>query len=337
MTINRQWLLQRRPVGPVSLEDLAYREVLAPDPASLKPGELLLRNRVFLCAPTIRNWMEPPGENLYPSIALGDPVMAPAACEVVASARADVPAGSKITTFTSWQDYQKVGADHPVSVLPADMSLTDAMGPYGINTRTAYFGLTKVGQPVAGETLVVSGAAGSTGSMAAQIGKILGLRVIGIAGGSDKCRWLVERCGLDAALDYRAGNLAAELAELCPKGIDIFYDNVGGPVLQAAIDNMARLGRIVLCGQIASYNANGPAQGPANMMRLIYGSVRMQGFLMGDYEDEFPEAMARLREWIESGRIIHREDIRKGFAGIPMVFNSVFEGSNSGTLLVELD
>ncbi|MBB3858809.1 NADPH-dependent curcumin reductase CurA [Novosphingobium hassiacum] len=230
--INRQWLLARRPQGNAPLADFEYREGSVPDPASLQPGELLVRNRVFLCVPT-------------------------------------------------------------------------------------------------GETLVVSGAVGSTGSMAARIGKIVGCRVIGIAGGSEKCAWLTESCGLDAAIDYRQGRVAEKLADLCPNGIDVFFDNVGGDILQAAVDNMASLGRIVLCGQIASYTDAEPAPGPSNMMRIIYGGITIQGFLQGNYADEAAAAVMQLREWEKEGKITHREDVRTGFAQLPEVFGDLFAGSQS--------
>jgi NADPH-dependent curcumin reductase CurA len=211
------------------------------------------------------------------------------------------------------------------------------MGAYGLNARTAYFGLFKVGRPKPGEALVVSGAAGSTGSVAAQIGKIMGCRVIGIAGGPDKCHWLTQVCGLDAAIDYRQGRVQERLAELCPDGIDIFYDNVGGDILQAAVENMARFGRIVLCGQIANYTKGGPAPGPSNMMRIIYGGITMQGFLQSHYADEAAAAIAQLRQWVAAGKIAHREDVRTGFMNIPEIFATLFAGRNQGTLLAVPD
>ena len=334
--MNRQWLLRRRPTGNVHREDFEYRETSIDESAPLAPGEILVRNEVFLCAPTMRNWMEPPGNSLYPSIAIGDTIMAPAAGRVVKSARDDVPPGCRIMATTSWQDYHRIGPAAVVTRIRDDVSYTEAMGIYGVNARTAYFGLLRIGRARAGETLVVSGAAGSTGSTAAQIGRILGCRVIGIAGGPEKCRWLTDVCGLDAAIDYRRGGVAEQLAELCPNGIDIFFDNVGGEMLQAAVDNMARFGRIVLCGQIASYTADGPAPGPSNMMRLIYGSITMQGFLQGNYADEIDAAVAQLQQWVREGRIIHREDVRPGFEGLPNTFGALFTGSNSGTLLVPI-
>jgi NADPH-dependent curcumin reductase CurA len=335
--INRQWLLRRRPRGNVEPADFEYRETGVPAGLPLRTGELLLRNRVVLCAPTMRNWMDPPGNNFYPSVPLGEPVLAPAACEVVASARDDVPVGTRVTCNASWQDYQRVGAEHAVRRISDGLTLIEAMGVYGLNARTGYFGLLKVGRPKSGETLVVSGAAGSTGSVAAQIGRIIGCRVVGIAGGADKCRWLTEACGLDAAIDYKSGKVREKLAETCPAGIDVFFDNVGGEILQAAVENMARFGRIVLCGQISGYTGGVPVPGPSNMMRIIYGSITMQGFLQSNFAAETESAIADLRRWVEAGKIVHREDVRTGFKTLPESFANLFDGGNRGTLLVVFD
>jgi NADPH-dependent curcumin reductase CurA len=224
-----------------------------------------------------------------------------------------------------------------VRSVPEGQDLIEAMGPMGMNALTAYFGLTEVGRPQAGETLLVSGAAGSTGSVAAQIGRILGCRVVGVAGGPEKCEWLVDELRLDAAIDYREGSLVEQVMKKCPEGVDIFYDNVGGDVLQAAVENMNKFGRIVLCGQIAGYNGSRPVPGPTNMMRMVYGSIRMQGFLLGDYEDELPRARVDLGRWIAEGRLTHREDVRSGFEHIPTVYEEIFTGGNNGTLLIVTD
>lgn len=333
---NRQWILVRRPQGPATLADFELRES-EPAPGPLRPGEVLLRNRMFLCAPTMRNWMEPPGNSLYPSIPLGAAVYAPAAGEVVASAREGVAPGDRIMAFTAWEDLSVVAATAAVTPIRAGKSYVEAMGPYGLNALTGYFGLLRVGEPKPGETLVVSGAAGSAGSVAAQVGRIKGCRVIGIAGGPEKCAWLTGACGLDAAIDYKAEPVAERIAQLCPHGIDIFFDNVGGEILQTAVDSMAKFGRIVLCGQIGHYTAGGPVPGPGNMMRLIYGSVRMQGFLGGDYAADREAALDELQRWVGEGRIAHREDVRTGFRAIPATFGALFDGSNKGTLLAAIE
>lgn len=336
--INRQWLLKRRPQGALSLDDFEYREVEVPG-SDLNPGELLVRNTVFLCAPTMRNWMDPPGKNLHPTTELGEPVIALAVGRVEASANPDLPVGSRVSLISNWQDTTLVSGTtlRPPTLLPDDITFVEAMGRFGVNPMAAYFGLLDVGQPKEGERLVVSGAAGSTGSTAAQIGKLKGLTVIGIAGGKAKCDWLVNDCGIDAAIDYKAEDVAARLADLCPNGIDIYYDNVGGEILQAAVDNMARFGRIVLCGQISSYDGDDSAEGPRNMMRLIYGGIRMQGFVASHFVARFPEAIAQLRAWADTEQIIYREDLRTGFENLPSAYLSLFDGTNAGTLIVQVD
>jgi hypothetical protein len=282
----------------------------------------------------MRNWMDPPGNSLYPSVPVGVPMFAPTGGRILRSAHPDWPVGADITFFGSWQELHRLKPDEvgPGRV-PPGLSLVAAMGRYGLNPLTAYFGLLRIGEPKPGETLLVSGAAGSVGAIAAQIGKLKGCRVVGIAGGPEKCRWLLEDCGLDAAIDYKAGPLGPALDAACPNGIDIFFDNVGGDTLDAAVDRMNKFGRIVLCGQIAGYDGHG-MRGPANMMRLIYGSVRMQGYLMGDYLADVPAAIADLQAWTAAGKLAYRDDIRHGFETLPDSFLSLFDGSNRGTLLV---
>lgn len=335
--INRQWLLRRRPQGASTPDDFEYRELVPPRTDDLAPGELVLLNRVFLCAPTMRNWMGPPTNALYPCMPLGEPVMAPAGCVVVASARPGIAVGQQVTSFTHWQDYDRVGPGHVVTPFTDGADLIEEMGVLGLNARTAYFGMLRVGQPKAGETVVVSGAAGSTGSIAVQIAKLQGCRVIGIAGGPVKCERLVRELGLDGAIDYRLGEVEPQMRALCPQGVDVFYDNVGGDVLQAAVEVMAKHGRIVLCGQIAGYNDDRPVPGPNNMMRLVYCSITLRGFLLSDYAGEIPAAVEQLRRWFAEGKLKARVDARPGFHRIPQTFSALFDGSNDGTLLALAD
>jgi len=257
---------------------------------------------------------------------------------VIASADARFPVNSQVSAISSWQDYEVLDTtERSVRPVPPHASLVEAMGPLGMNALTAYFGLRRIGAPEVGDTLLVSGAAGSAGSIAAQIGKIMGARVVGIAGGPEKCDWLLSECGLDAAIDYKEGSLTQQVAAACPEGVDVFFDNVGGATLQSAVDVMNRFGRIVLCGQIAGYGGSAPIPGPENMMRFIYGSIRMQGFLLADYEAELIEGWDQLRAWLDAGLLAHREDVRSGFDTIPHAFPALFDGSNHGTLLVTAD
>lgn len=273
-----------------------------------------------------------------PAILPGDPIIAYAGGTVERSAHKDYPVGSHVRYFGTWSDYQIIDPSKvEVEKIEPGLSLFEGVAVYTLNMITAYTGLVFVGNPKAGETLVVSGAAGSTGSAALQIGRILGLRTIGIAGGAAKCAILRDEYGADAQIDYKSDDVSARLANLCPGGIDIFYDNVGGDMLQAAVDNIARHGRIVLCGQIAGYDGSSPAPGPRDMMQLVYGSVRMQGFISTDYRDRYDEIRKQLREWVESGALRHREDVRFGFENLPEIYASLFSGSNSGTLIAVTD
>ncbi len=334
--LNRQWLLVRRPVGLCVPDDFLYREQQIPSPI-LRDGEIFIRNIAFLCAPTIRNWLDEASGNYIPSVELGDPVRGPCAARVIASANSDFPAGSRVCTISNWQDFDIVS---PVSALvrtiPKGFSFIEALGPVGMNALTAYFGLHEIGKPKAGETLLVSGAAGSVGTNATQIGKILGCRVVGLAGGKAKCDWLLDHGCVDHCIDYTNEDVAASIAELCPNGIDIYFDNVGGGMLQAAINNMARHGRVILCGQISGYNDGAAENRIGNLMRLVYGSIRMEGFLASNYLEQFSQAMSCLAEWIRQGRLLHREDLRVGMDLLPFSLNALFDGSNTGTLIVQV-
>ncbi|MEM1187153.1 MAG: NADP-dependent oxidoreductase [Pseudomonadota bacterium] len=333
---NREWRLARRPKGTARPDDFQF----VPNggmPGPIQDGELLVKNHAFLCAPTIRNWMDPPGNSLYPSIGIGELLFGPAAAVVVESAHPRFSPGDLLATFSTWQDYALVRPDEVMTrVLPEGHSLLEGVGVFGLNSLTGYFGMRDIGAIQPGESVLVSGAAGSAGSIAAQVAKHGGCRVVGIAGGPEKCQWLMDDCGLDAVIDYRGEDLRERIAALFPDGVNVFFDNVGGAVLQAAVDNMAPFGRIVLCGQIASYNEGLSPEGPRNMMRLIYGGVRMQGFLVNHFEDRFNEALRDLTTWERNGQLHHREDVREGFENLPTAFNSVFDGSNRGTLIVAL-
>ena len=210
------------------------------------------------------------------------------------------------------------------------------MSVLGMTGMTAYFGLLDVGRPVAGETVVVSGAAGATGSVVGQIAKIKGCRAIGIAGGAEKCRWLTEELGFDAAIDYKSEKVKARLKELCPDGIDVFFDNVGGDILDAALARLALRGRIVLCGGIANYNATEPPPGPKNYLNLVSRRGRMEGFLISDYAKRFGEAASALGGWVREGKIKYRVDVQQGFENAPATLRRLFEGRNEGKQLLRV-
>lgn len=331
---NRQWTLAAHPTGPVSRDTFTWREApVAESPPA--PGQLLVQNELLLCAPTIRNWISGNRSSYHPTIDVGSPVIAPGVMRVVKSDNPDFPVGARLLGTGSWQDYQWVDPAWGYRVIPDEVGSVDALGVLGMNALTAYFGLLDVGQPKPGETLLVSGAAGSVGSVAAQIGRIVGARVVAICGGADKARWLREECRIEHVVDYKSGDMLAQLDAICPDGIDVYFDNVGGQMLTDVIARMRRNGRVALCGQIATYD-DGGANPPLDMMRIIYGAIRLQGFLVPDYAARYPEATAQLAQWLAAGELAHREDVRDGLERLPETFASLFTGANNGTLIARV-
>ena len=337
--INRRWLLAERPRGMVEESNFRYQEAPLPEPDTGE-GQLLVHNLWFSFDPAMRTWMNATPTYLPPS-PVGEPVRAVSLARVEKSADPAFPEGSFVQGMFGWQDYA-VAAPATLSApapVPPGADPEIILGVLGGTGITAWCGLLHVGQPVAGETVLVSAAAGATGSVAAQIARLKGCRSIGIAGGEEKCEWLRRDCRLDAAIDYRSEDTAARLAELCPEGVHVFFDNVGGAILEAAINHMAERGRIVLCGQIASYNNKGTAAGggPGNLIRLVLQRIRMEGFLMLDYMDRMQEAQEELAAWIEAGEIAFRSDIQTGFQNIPRTLLRLFRGENKGKQLLKND
>jgi NADPH-dependent curcumin reductase len=334
--LNRQWLLKRRPKGMVSEGDFEYRESVIPEP-NLNQGEILVRNLYLSFDPAMRGWMREEPTYLPPA-ELGEPMRASAVAQVIRSEVSQYPEGSFVVGLFGWQDYALAGPNSlmPPRALPEGTPLTMPLSIFGLTSLTAYFGLLSVGRPEKGDTVVVSGGAGATGSVVCQIARIKGCRVIGIAGGKKKCDWLLKECGIDAVIDYKKGNVSAGFGELCPDGINVFYDNVGGDILEAAIDHIAERGRIVLCGMIATYNDADPRPGPRNLTNLILRRVRMEGFIILDYMDRVEEARKDLMAWVMDGKIKYREDIQEGFENIPRTFLRLFEGKNQGKQLLKI-
>lgn len=335
--VNRQWLLARRPQGLVRVEDFMRRDAPAPV-ADLAAGEILIRMEMFGFDPAQRGWMDDT-PSYMPPIALGEPVRGSAAARVVASANPAYPEGCLVRGLFSWQDYAvaaRAGETPPV-LIPEGVTPEEALGVLGGASLTAYVGLKTVGRLGAGDTVLVSGAAGAVGSVAVQIARLNGARVIGIAGGPEKCRWLIQDYGVDAAIDYRHENVAQRLAALAPDGIDLFFDNVGGETLEAGIANIARFGRIVLCGAIAGYNDATLAPGPRNLARLIAQRAEMRGFILLDHLDQVPAARAELEAWLRAGGIRYRTDIQQGFEAVPATFLRLFSSASQGKQLLRND
>ncbi len=331
---NRQWVLVRRPKGMIEPSLWELRESETP---TLGDGQALVRVLYLSFDPTQRGWLED-RPSYIPPVGLGEVMRAGAIGQVVESRSPDLHPGEIVQGTFGWQDYAvtQPGGLLPVSKVPKGIPLTWPLGVLGITGLTAYFGLLDLGQPKAGETVVVSGAAGATGSVAGQIAKIQGCRVIGIAGGAEKCRWLTEKAHFDAAIDYKSEKVAARLAELCPRGINVYFDNVGGEILDACLARLAMKARVVLCGGISAYNEVEPPPGPRNLMALVLQRARMEGFIVIDYLPRFGEGVGKLLEWVQAGKITHAEDIQVGLENAPKTLLRLFEGKNLGKQLLEV-
>ncbi len=335
--INGQWRLKSRPVGMVKETDFEYIEAPLPD---LGENEFLIRNLYFAFEPAMRGWLNDV-KSYVPPVQLGEVMRASAVGQVVESNNADFQPGEFVSGMFGWQEYA-INNGQP-GVMGRIAKVPDGVPPYlvlsalGGTGLTAYFGLLDIGKPKAGDVVVVSGAAGATGSVAGQIARIKGAaKVVGIAGGPEKCDWLTSELGFDAAIDYKSEDVQARLAQECPSGIDIFFDNVGGDILDAALLNMAMNGRIVLCGGISSYNEEELPPGPKNYMQLVIRRCTMQGFILIDYFDQAAEASKMLAGWIASGELKHGEDIQEGIENTPRTFLRLFEGKNTGKQLLKI-
>ncbi len=335
MNVNRQWVLATRPHGMVTKDNFEYREVPIPEPAD---GELLIRNLYLSFDPTQRGWMEDV-ESYLPPVQIGEVMRAGSVGQVVESRSPDFEKGDLVQTTGGWQDFLVTSPGKGamgLNKLAEDVSPVMALGALGVTGITAYWGLLDLGQPKQGETVLVSGAAGATGSVAGQIARIKGCRVVGIAGGPEKCRWLKEVARFDGAIDYKNENVDRRIGELCPNKVDVFFDNVGGGILEAALNHINMRARVVLCGGISAYNATEPQPGPANLMNLVIMRARMEGFIVIDYMDRMHIAIPELSGWLRSGEIVHQEDIQEGFENIPDTLNRLFTGKNIGKQLLKI-
>jgi NADPH-dependent curcumin reductase len=332
---NPQWRLKSRPTGPVGEQNFEWSEGTV---SSLAEGEVLVRNEWISFDPhlavDIRRTNPARG-----AVPIGAVVPAIAVGEVVESRRPDFVVGDRVQGLFGWERYTVTdgGGFLPMARLPRDVPAPLALGTLGMTGMTAYFGVRVVGAARRGETMVVSGAAGAVGSVATQIGRIEGLHVVGIAGGKAKCKWLRDEARVDGAIDYRSEDVDARLSELCRQGIDVFFDNVGGPVLDSALARLRRNGRVVLCGAISRYESATPSPGPANYPSLILRHGKMEGFLISDYVERFPEALAALGGWWRAGEIRTREDIVVGLEHAPRAFARLFSGENFGKQLLRID
>ena len=300
-------------------------------------GEVLVRTRYLSFDPTQRGWMED-RPSYMPPVGMGEVMRAGSIGEVVESNNPALAVGDMVQGMGGWQEYFVANPGSPFGAqkLPAGIPPTWFLGVLGTTGLTAYFGLLDLGEPKPGQTVLVSGAAGATGSVAAQIARIKGCRTVGIAGGADKCRWLVDTARLDAAIDYKAENVDARIGELCPQGVNVYFDNVGGDILEASLNHIAMHARVVMCGGIAAYNDTVPRPGPKNLMNLVIMRGRMEGFIVIDYFPRMQEAITDLTAWVKSGDLVHQEDVQEGFDSIPDTLNRLFTGKNLGKQIQKL-
>ncbi|MBB3605074.1 hypothetical protein FHT40_004758 [Mycolicibacterium sp. BK556] len=328
---NRQILLRRRPTGLVQPADTELITSAAPE---LADGEALLRTTYVGLDAAVRTWLDDQPSYL-PPVQLGEVIRAAGIGEVVDSRCPAFAVGDIVTTLTGFQDYQVIRDDLFSTPIPGETDHLAIMSVYGPTGATAYFGMTDIGRPQEGETVVVSAAAGATGSIAGQIAKIAGARVVGIAGGPDKCRAVIEDFGFDACIDYKSDDIPAALKQHCPKGVNVYFDNVGGPILNAVLGRLAPKARVVLCGVISSY-LTGEHPGPANYVNLLAKTASMQGFNALDMWGRFDEAFADLRRWESEGRLVHRQTVFDGLESCVDALNGLFTGANIGKMLVKV-
>jgi len=335
MTVNRQWLLAARPDGMIGPQNFGYVETAIPE---ISNGEVLVKNLYLSFDPTQRNWMvDRPG--YLPPVAIGETMRAGSVSQVVDSKHNDFAVGELVQTTGCWQDYAVVAPGQGptgINKLPPGVSPEMMLSILGITGMTAYFGLLEHGQPKAGETVLVSGAAGATGSVVGQIAKLMGCRVVGIAGGPEKCAWLKEVAGFDAVIDYKNEDVDEQIGIHCPDKWDVFFDNVGGSILEAALNHLNLYSRVVMCGGIANYNDTEPVPGPSNLMNLVTNRGRMQGFIILDYLPRAMEAIGALIGWVASGDIVYQVDLQEGFENIPNTLQRLYTGQNIGKQLLKI-
>ncbi|MET0136582.1 MAG: NADP-dependent oxidoreductase [Kibdelosporangium sp.] len=331
MTSNALYRLAARPVGLPKASDFQYAEEPVEQPAE---GQFLVQVEYVSLDPAMRGWMNTRRSYVRP-VEIGEVMRASGAGKVIESRHPGFSVGDYVTGLFGVRAYA-ISDGRDVSVV--DLSLAPApvhLGTLGMSGLTGYFGLLDIGRPEAGQTVVVSAAAGAVGNITGQIAKLKGCRVIGIAGGAQKCRLLVDELGFDAAIDYKAGDVRRELRELTPDGIDVYFDNVGGEILEAALACLARGARVVISGAISQYNATDPVPGPANYMQLLVQRASMTGFLIFDYAEQYPRAVAELAGWLREGRLKSLEQVVEGgIKAFPATLLDLFAGQNTGKLVL---
>jgi NADPH-dependent curcumin reductase len=330
--VNHQYRLAARPVGLPKAGDWSYVEEPVAEPGD---GEVLVKIEYVSLDPAMRGWMNE-GRSYIPPVGIGEVMRAFAAGEVVASKDPGIAVGEHVGGLLGVQEY---AIAHGKGLFKLDTSLAPLpvyLGTLGMPGVTAYFGLLDIGRPQPGNTVVVSGAAGAVGGLVGQIAKLKDCRVVGIAGGVQKCDHLLEDLGFDATIDYKAEDVDAALSEHCPNGIDIYFDNVGGEILDAALVHLARGARVIICGAISQYNSTEALHGPRNYLSLLVNHATMTGFVMSDYLDRYGEAVQQLGGWLAAGKLVSREDVAEGLESFPEVLLRLFRGENTGKLVLKV-
>lgn len=336
-TVNRQIQMASRPVGAPTADN--FHLALSPVPM-VAAGQVLLRTVYLSLDPYMRGRMSD-AASYAASVAVGATLVGATVCRVQASQHAGFAEGDWVLAYTGWQDYAVSDGTGLTKLDPAMAHPSYALGVLGMPGFTAYMGLLDIGAPKAGETVVVAAATGAVGSVVGQIAKLKGCRVVGIAGGADKCRSAVDELGFDACLDHHSADLAAQLAAACPKGIDVYFENVGGKVFDAVLPLLNSAARVPLCGLISQYNATalpqGPDRSPLLMRTLLTKRIRMQGFIIfDDYGHRYPEFARDMSQWLASGQIKFREDMVDGLENAPQAFMGLLEGKNFGKLVIRV-
>ncbi len=331
--INHQWRLAARPVGMIKETDFQWAEEPV---AELQDVQVLIRNHYLSLDPANRGWVREEGSYMAP-IPLGSVMLGGTVGVVEESRNPNFQAGDSVQGFLGWQEYA-ISDGAGLNKLPNNpaIPLTAYLGLFGHIGLTAYFGLLDITHPKEGETLVVSAAAGAVGSIVGQIGKIKGCRVVGIAGSREKCEWIVNDLGFDAAINYKTENIREALKRTCPNGIDIYFENVGGETLDAVLAMINLRARISVCGMISQYNATAPVPGPYNLINILARRAKMEGFIVTDYMPRAQEAISELIKWYMAGKLKYRVDVVEGLKNAPAALNKLFDGSNQGKLIIKI-
>lgn len=331
--MNKKIILAKRPVGLPDADTWQLKEAPIPD---IQDGQILVKQQYISLDPAMRGWISD-RKSYIPPVPVGDVMRAGAVGQVVESKHSEFEKGSHVMGWGGVQQYAVTDGEGWFPVNPSMMALPTYLSALGMPGMTAYFGLLKIGQPREGETVLVSGAAGAVGSIVGQIAKIKGCRAVGIAGGPEKCKYIVEELGFDGAIDYKNEDLHSAIKRECPDGIDVYFDNVGGEILNTALTLLNHHARIPICGAVSQYNATESMEGPSNYMALLVFRARMEGFLVMDYAKDFGAAAMEMAGWMMEGKIKSREDIYEGIENFHDTFLRLFSGKKLGKLVLKVD